>query len=173
MPALQHREAVLVVAAALFFASLGILKLLRQEFVPAQDTSRFGIRFQTPVGTQLDVDRARAPARSRRFLAARPEVDYFGGVVGGFGGGEVNTGFVFVTMKDPRDRPARPEDAARLLAAGVHGRGAPATSAHPGRARRAAGPLAAGFSPGRGGGFPVEFTIRGRDWDELAARLAA
>jgi multidrug efflux pump subunit AcrB len=24
-----------------------------------------------------------------------------------------------------------------------------------------------GFSPGRGGGFPVEFNIRGRDWDEL------
>ena len=24
-----------------------------------------------------------------------------------------------------------------------------------------------GFSAGRGGGFPVEFNIRGRDWDEL------
>ena len=30
-----------------------------------------------------------------------------------------------------------------------------------------------GFSAGRGGGFPVEFNIRGRDWDVLGRVLRA
>ena len=40
---------------ALFVASLGIIGLLRQEFIPSQDMSRFTMRFQTPVGSSLDV----------------------------------------------------------------------------------------------------------------------
>ena len=41
-------------ATALFVLSLGIVGLLRQEFIPSQDMSRFGMRFQTPVGSSLD-----------------------------------------------------------------------------------------------------------------------
>ncbi len=80
VPALHHRGLVVGVAAILFVLSLGIVKLLRSEFVPAQDMSRFGIRFQTPVGSALDTtDRVfrqieelpRATARGRALLRIR------------------------------------------------------------------------------------------------------
>ena len=70
VPALRHRKLVLVVAAGLFLASLGIIRLLRQEFVPTQDMSRFGLRFQTPVGSSMDDERARA--RRDRALHEEP-----------------------------------------------------------------------------------------------------
>ena len=112
----------------LFVLSLGIVRLLRQEFVPSQDMSRFGIRFQTPVGSSLDTTE-RVLGQIERFLQTRPEVDMYGGFVGG-GGGEVNSGFVFVTMKDPADRPVDPKRGPAAVPAGVHGRRArrPATS---------------------------------------------
>ena len=47
-PALHHRAWVLAGATAFFLLSLGIIKLLNQEFVPAQDSSRFQIRFSRP-----------------------------------------------------------------------------------------------------------------------------
>ena len=113
VPALHHRKLVLVVAAALFVASLGIVRLLRQEFVPVQDMSRFGIRFQTPVGSSLETSE-RVLDEIERFLVTRPEVDLYGGFVGGFGGGEVNSGFVFVTMKERNERPIDAKTGRRL-----------------------------------------------------------
>ena len=156
----------MVVAAALFFASLGIIKLLRQEFIPAQDMSRFGIRFQTPVGSSID-STEKVLYQIEQLLASRPEVDKFGGVVGGFGGGEVNSGFAFVTMKDPADRPRDPKTGHKLSQMELMGVMRQATSGIPGARVVMQDFSQRGFSPGRGGGFPVEFNIRGRDWDEL------
>ena len=114
VPALRHRGWVVLAGSALLFVlSLGIVGLLRQEFIPSQDMSRFGIRFQTPVGSNLDATE-RILSQIERFLQSRPEVDMFGGFVGGFGGGEVNSGFLFVTMKDPADRPVDPKTGRRL-----------------------------------------------------------
>jgi len=166
VPALKHRKAVLIVAAGLFFASLGIIRLLRQEFIPSQDMSRFGIRFQTPVGSSID-STEKVLFQIERFLFSRPEVERFGGVVGGFGGGEVNSGFAFVTMKDPADRPRDPRTGRRLSQLEFMGVARQAASAIPGARVVMQDFSQRGFSPGRGGSFPVEFNIRGRDWDEL------
>ena len=57
---------------AFFVLSLGIVALLRQEFIPSQDMSRFTIRFQTPVGTSLDAtDRYFRQIESFLIVAAR------------------------------------------------------------------------------------------------------
>jgi hypothetical protein len=48
--------------------------------------SRFGIRFQTPVGSSLETSE-RVLDQIEAFLRTRPEVDMYGGFVGGFGGG--------------------------------------------------------------------------------------
>ncbi|MBI2837483.1 MAG: efflux RND transporter permease subunit, partial [Acidobacteria bacterium] len=101
-PALHHRAWVLVGSLVLFVLSLGIVKLLRQEFVPSQDMSRFLIRFQTPVGTSLDAT-DRYFRQLETFLATRPEVRLFAGFVGGFGGSDVNTGIAYVNLKEPGD----------------------------------------------------------------------
>jgi HAE1 family hydrophobic/amphiphilic exporter-1 len=166
IPALRHRKIVLAGATVLFVLSLGIVKLLRQEFIPSQDMSRFGIRFQTPVGSSLDTSE-RILSQIEAFLRTRPEVDMYGGFVGGFGGGEVNSGFVFVTLKDPADRPVDPKLGKRLSQEDLMGLARQVTSGYPGARIVMQDFSQRGFSPGRGGGFPVEFNIRGPDWDEL------
>src|SRR5207245_5434661 len=62
----------------------------------------------TPVGTSLDAT-DRAFRQAEAFLGTRPEVERVFGVIGGFGGGEVNTGMMFITLKEAGDRPRRPE----------------------------------------------------------------
>jgi multidrug efflux pump subunit AcrB len=166
IPALRHRKLVLAGATVLFVLSLGIVKLLRQEFIPSQDMSRFGIRFQLPVGSSLDTSE-RILSQIEAFLRTRPEVDMYGGFVGGFGGGEVNSGFVFVTLKDPRDRPVDPKLGRRASQEDLMGIARQVTSGFPGARIVMQDFSQRGFSPGRGGGFPVEFNIRGPDWDEL------
>jgi HAE1 family hydrophobic/amphiphilic exporter-1 len=164
-PALRHRALVLGGSLAFFLASLGTIGLLRQEFIPSQDMSRFTVRFQTPVGTSLDAtDRYFRQIES--FLIARPEVLLFAGNVGG--GSDVNSGQAYVNMKEPGERPVdkalgRPltqlefMDVVRRFAATV-----------PGGRVVLQDISQTGFSPSRGGGFPIEFNIRGRDWNVLA-----
>src|SRR5258706_891903 len=112
-PALHHRGWVMLAALGFFVASLGIVHFLRSEFIPAQDMSRFLVRFQTPVGSSLDAT-DRVFRQLEAYFSARPEVLRYSGAVGGFGGGEVNTGIVFVTMKDPGDRPIDPKRGRRV-----------------------------------------------------------
>jgi HAE1 family hydrophobic/amphiphilic exporter-1 len=166
-PALRHRGLVLVGGAVFCVLSLGILPLLRSEFVPSQDTSSFQIRFQTPVGTSLDVTEGKLK-QIVTIMRGRPEVDGDFSFIGGFGGGEVNTGMLFVTLKDPGDRP-RDAKAGRALSQqelmDVMRR---QLASIPGMRAALIDPSQQGFSASRGGGFPIELSIRGRDWDALA-----
>ena len=52
--------------------------------------------------------------------------------VGGFGGGEVSSGFAFVTMKDPGDRPRDPKTGHKLTQFELMGVVRQGTSAIPG-----------------------------------------
>jgi HAE1 family hydrophobic/amphiphilic exporter-1 len=158
---------VLLAALAFFVVSLGLVGLLRQEFIPAQDMSRFLVRFQTPVGTSLDAT-DRVFRQLEEYFDSRPEVLRYGGAVGGFGGGEVNTGVMFITMKDPADRPVDPKRGRRLTQQDFMAEVRRVANSIPGCRANIQDLSQAGFSASRGGGFPVEFNIRGRDWDQLA-----
>ena len=167
-PALRRRGLVLAAATLLFALSLGVYGRLPKEFVPAQDSSRFQLRFLMPVGTSMDAT-DRAFRQIEGFLASRPEVARFFGFIGAGGGGasgDVNSGLVFVTMKDPRDRP-RDAQAGRALTQqefmDVVRRG---VNAIPGVRASLQDPSQQGFSASRG--FPVELSVRGRDWQTLA-----
>jgi multidrug efflux pump len=166
-PALHHRALVMLAAVVFFVLSLGIVRLLRQEFIPPQDMSRFLVRFQTPVGSSLDAT-DRVFRQLEAYMDSRPEVLKYGGAVGGFGGGEVNTGVVFVTMKDKGDRPVDPKSGRRLTQQEFMGEVRQMANSIPGCRANMQDLSQAGFSASRGGGFPVEFNIRGRDWDLLA-----
>lgn len=166
-PALHHRAWVMLGAVVFFVASLGIVRFLRQEFVPAQDSSRFQIRFQTPVGTSIDAtDNVFKQIES--FLAGRGEVERYFGFIGGFGGGEVNTGMTWVTMKDRGERPPDPESGRRLTQQEFMEVIRKETAEIPGVRLSLMDPSQQGFSASRGGGYPVELTVRGRDWGKLA-----
>ena len=164
-PALHHRWRVMAGAVVLFVASLGIVRLLRQEFVPTQDMRSFMLRFQTPVGTSMDATE-RVFRQIEAVLSARPEIRRYFGFIGGFGGGEVNTGLVFVTLLPPNERPVdtrlgHPPSQLEAMAAVRE-----AVNTIPGVRGVLQDPSQQGFSAARG--FPVEMAVRGHDWDTLA-----
>jgi hydrophobe/amphiphile efflux-1 (HAE1) family protein len=166
-PALHHRGYVMLAATVFFGASLLIVPFLRREFIPSQDMSRVLVRFQTPVGSSLDAT-DRVFRQLEAYFAARPEVLRYSGAVGGFGGGEVNTGILFVTMKDWGDRPVDPKRGHRLSQQEFMADVRQVANSIPGCRANLQDISQGGFSATRGGGFPVEFNIRGRDWDTLA-----
>ncbi len=159
--ALRFRWAVLPLAAVIFVASVVLALTLRQEIVPAQDQSRFLIRLKSPVGSALEFTDAKL-REAERFLAARPEVDRYFGFVGGFGGGEVDTGMLFVTLKPRAERGPVPITQSETIAAT--------------RARLNAIPDVRAFVSdlsmsgiaGRGSLYPVQFVVTGPDWATLA-----
>lgn len=166
-PALHHRTWVLLGAGVLFTLSLLIVRLLPQEFVPSQDMSRFTLRFTTPVGSSLDAT-DRYFTQVEKFLISRPEVTLFAGSIGGFGGSDVNTGNAWVNMKEPRDRPRDPKLGRPLTQQEFMGVVRNFTNSIPGGRVVLQDISLGGFSPSRGGGFPIEFNIRGPDWNRLA-----
>jgi HAE1 family hydrophobic/amphiphilic exporter-1 len=146
---------------------LVLYAFLKKEFVPSQDVNSFQVRFQTPVGSSIDAT-DRAFRAIENTLSSRPEVEGTFGFLGGFGGGDVNTGMVFVSLKEGGDRPRDPESGRRLGQQELMDVIRRATAAIPGVRTVMVDPSQQGFSPTRGGGFPVELTIRGRDWNVLA-----
>jgi HAE1 family hydrophobic/amphiphilic exporter-1 len=164
-PSLRHRGWIIGSATAVFVLSLGILFFIRREFVPPQDQSSMFMRLQTPVGSSVDYT-DRMLARVEEFLMSRPELERYIAVVGGFGGGDVNTGVAFVTLKPPRQRPIDPKSGHRLSAQELMGVARKELNAIPGLKAIMQDLSQQGFTAQRG--FPVELSVRGPDWDRLA-----
>jgi hydrophobe/amphiphile efflux-1 (HAE1) family protein len=165
-PALDHRVAVLVGSTLFFVLSLGLFGVLKKEMVPTQDMSSLTVRLQAPVGTSIDaMDRNFAAAES--FLLARPEVKRIFGSVGGFGGGDVNTAVIFITLKDPGDRPRDGKLGRRPTQADVTNTVRAGLNAIPGIKAAVQDPSQQAFGGNRGA-MPVEMSIHGSDWDRLA-----
>jgi hydrophobe/amphiphile efflux-1 (HAE1) family protein len=170
LPALRHRLWVIAAAVALFAVSLVPLYFLRKELVPSQDTSRFALRFMTPVGTSIDAT-DRVYRQIEGLLKTHGEVERYFGFVGGFGGGEVNSGMTFITLKDPKDRPRDPRTGRRPTQQEVMDQLRREANTIPGARVTVQDFSLTGFSASRG--FPVELSIRGPDWDTLANRSTA
>lgn len=155
---LRRPISVLAMAVIIFVASLYIYKRLPSEFVPSQDQSRLMIRLQTAVGSDLS-ETDRVFRRAEEYLQKQPEVVRVFGNVGGFGGGGVNTGILFVTMVPADEREATQQDFATRIRKELN--------SYPG-ARAVVQDLSQqGFTGQRG--FPVEFSVRGPEWDKLVA----
>ncbi len=162
---LNHRIKVLAIAILIFILSLQFIRVLKKEFVPAQDQSIFLLRIQTPLGSSISFTDS-VFRRIEETVGSHEEVERYFCAIGGFGGGEVNTGVMFVTMKKPEKRPI------------VAGLNRPRTQQEfmsvlrkelksiPGIEKVIIQDLSlAGFTAQRG--FPVEFTVRGPNWDVL------
>ncbi len=167
-PALHHRGAVMIASLVLFVASLSLLKVLPQEFVPRQDTGRLSIRFVLPIGTSMQVT-DKISQQIETYLAGRPEIDrYFGGPGGGMGGGEVSSGNMQITMKSLKERPIDPRLGRRLTQMEFMDSVRRDLAGIPGARIILTENSQQSFTQGRGN--PVEFSIRGGDWDTLAAK---
>ena len=164
--ALAHQKLVLGAAVLVFLASLGFLPLLRKEFVPPQDQSMFLVRLQTPVGSSITFTDERFK-QAEAFAMSRPEVARYYGAIGGFGGGEVNTGVLFLTFKPPHRRPIVPPATHRLSQQDLMVLFRKQLNAIPDVKAYVQDLSLGGFSAQRG--FPIELSVRGTDWDKLAS----
>jgi HAE1 family hydrophobic/amphiphilic exporter-1 len=166
---LNRRGLVLIGAFAFFFISIMLVKTLNKEFVPAQDQGRFLVRLQTKLGSSITFTDGVFKATEAK-LVTLPGVEKYFAAVGGFGGGDVNTGFMFITMKSIDDRPDMVSGNKKIKVTQkmLMGMTRKALMQIPGVEKAIVQDLSlAGFSAQRG--FPVEFNLRGPDWDQLGS----
>lgn len=163
---LKHRGKILIIAAAIFWLSLNTWGLIRKEFVPAQDQSMFLARIQTPIGSSIEYTSERMK-EVEKLVTESPITRRYYAAIGGFSGGEVNTGMLFVTLKDPKKRPVdqrvnnhRPTQDEVMAYFRKEMNKVPDVKAI------LQDLSTRGLAAQRG--FPIEFSVRGRDWEKLA-----
>jgi multidrug efflux pump len=151
---LKRPGLILGLATALFVIAIVILKSLPAEFVPSQDQSRVVVRMQTAVGSDLSetervIDRAEATVRRH------PEVMSVYSFVGGYS--TVNQGMMFISIVPPRERKLDQAKFSAIIRRELN--------SIPGLRAVIQDLSQQGFTAQRG--FPVEFSVRGSNWDEL------
>ena len=164
---LNHRAIVVIVALVVFFGSLSITKVLKKEFVPPQDQSTLLVRLQTPPGSSIEFTDNVFKA-AEKVVSQHGELNRYYSAIGGFGGGEVNTGIMFLSLKEPKRRPVDKDKGRPLTQQEFMPVLRKELSAVPGVFRTVVQDLSlSGFTAQRG--FPVELALLGPDWDKLGA----
>jgi hydrophobe/amphiphile efflux-1 (HAE1) family protein len=162
--ALRYRWLVLVGSGVLVWASLTAVKSLRKELVPPQDQGSLLVRLKTPEGSSLDYT-DRKMAEIEALVAAMPDVARYFGAVGGFGGGDVNSAVLFVTLKPLKQRSIDSVEKKSLSQQEFALKLRKDLSAVKGVRAFVQDLSLAGFGGRRG--YPVEFNLRGPDWTTL------
>ena len=152
------RRPLRVIAGSFLLFGLAILvfSVMPKEMVPSQDQSRVMIRLTGAVGSDL-AETDRLVHRGEEYLLARPDVLRVFAVAGGFGGGGVNSGIYFVTLLPPGER--------RTTQAQFSAEVRKELNSYPGLRAVVQDLSQQGFTAQRG--FPVEFSVRGSDWNQL------
>ncbi len=163
--ALHHRKKVLLGSTIFFIVSMFSLLFIRKEFVPAQDQSMFLVRIHTPVGSSIQFTNERFKI-AEAIVQKHPAVNRYFSAVGGFGGGEVNIGNLFITLKPPGKRPVDPMLRHRPSQQEMMAYFRKEFNKIPNVRAIIQDLSMRGFAAQRG--FPVEFTVRGPDWEKLA-----
>ncbi len=151
--ALKRPVAILVGAVAVFAVAIMIFRSLPSEFVPSQDLGRINIRFQTAVGSDITETDAML-LKAEEIVNRHPEVI---GTFSFVGGGSVNSGMMFLTLSDAKERKLSQAQVQNLLRRELN--------SIPGVRAVIQDLSQQGFTAQRG--FPVEFSVRGSDWTQL------
>jgi multidrug efflux pump len=152
-----RRPALVLLVTVLFLGgSVQAFRALPGEFVPSQDQSRVMVRLQTAVGSSLE-EMDSQMRRAEDLVNARPDVLRTFAVIGGNAGPGVNTGMMFVTMLPKQER--------KTTQAALMGDLRKQINQIPGLRGTVMDLSQQGFTAKRG--FPVEFSVRGSDWNRL------
>lgn len=163
--ALNYRIWVVVLSLVFFGLSLFSAKFLRSEFIPPQDQSMFQVRIKTRAGVSLDYTDQKAKA-VEAILAKRSEVDGYFSTVGGFGGNDPTAANIFVSMKPKGQRGIDKISHKELTQNDLMNRlRLQFKQEIKGCKISLQDPSLRSFSTGTG--FPVEFSVRGPDWNVL------
>lgn len=159
--ALRHRLLVLGGSAALVGLAVLAFFNLKREFVPAEDRGQIQIQITAPEGSTLAFT-DQYQRQVEQILAGIPEIANYTSSVGGggFGGGRVNGGQVFVRFVDWSERKRSTQDIIEVL--------------RPQLAQISGVQAFANNPPAFGGfGSAVQFIIRNPDFDSLAVGVEA
>jgi HAE1 family hydrophobic/amphiphilic exporter-1 len=152
---LAHRWKTLLATGVFFIFSMSLLKYVPREFAPAEDDSTLFISVKSDIGSSMEFTDNKMK-EVEAIVTANPGVErYFSGV-GGFSGGESNSGFVFVSLKPIKKRALGKEKIADQIRENLKSV----------KGVRAFIPTGTGGMFG-GGGYGVEFSVRGPDWNKL------
>jgi len=151
---LKRPGLILAFGALLFGVSLLILYILPSEFVPSQDLSRMSIRLQMAVGSDVS-ESGRVLALAESIIARHPEVIQNFSNVGGYG--SINSGNMNVTLVPPSKRKKSQAEISNEIRRELN--------TIPGLRATIQDLSQQGFTAQRG--FPVEFSVRGSNWDQL------
>lgn len=156
---LNHRWKVLVGSIGLCLLSFSMISLLRKELIPAQDQSIFLLRFRLPIGSSLTYTSEKM-LLAEKVIKERPDVlRYF--AAAGFGGGSVDSGIIFVTLKPMHERKQKQSEIMAEVRKDLKAAIPEMTPIMQDLSLR-------GFTAQRG--QPIEFNIRGPDWKVLAEK---
>ena len=147
---------ILALAGVLFAAAIAVFMVLPSEFVPSQDQSQMSVRIQTAVGSDITETDALL-IKAEDVINRHPEVTQIFSFVGGMGGGGVNSGMMFVTLVQPKERRLSQAELSAVVRRELN--------AIPGIRAVIQDTSQQGFTAQRG--FPIEFSVRGADWNEL------
>jgi hydrophobe/amphiphile efflux-1 (HAE1) family protein len=151
-----RRPWVVLAAAVAILASAGYAATkIPQEFVPSQDQSRLTVRLTTAVGANIQSTDALV-RRAETFLMGRPEIVDVMATVG------TNSAQLYVTLVDPKERRLTQSDFSALMRKEFN--------SYPGIRASVQDLSQQGFGGSKG--FPVEFSVRGADWDTLVGLAA-
>ncbi len=162
--ALRHSGKVIIGAVVFFVLSLAPIFFLRKEFVPQQDQSMFMVRIQTPIGSSMEFTDTRFRGIEAKVMA-KPGIKRYFCAIGGFTGGQVNTGILFVTLLEPKERPYDPQLKRRPTQQDLIDYFRAELNKIPDVKAILQDLSTRGFAAHRG--FPIEFTVRGPDWQKL------
>lgn len=110
--ALSHRKKVMLFALLMVALSAVLIGLLKTEFLPEEDESRFMVSLKTPIGASIHYTNDRTK-QAEAILQKYPEISSVLTIVGGFGGGQVNQTNLVVRLKP---KTARSRSQSELLA---------------------------------------------------------
>jgi HAE1 family hydrophobic/amphiphilic exporter-1 len=100
---LNHRWLVVLIALVIFAVSMGILMMLKTEFIPRADQNRFMVRVEAPTGSTLQYtdDKLR---KVENLILTMPETKGLFSSIGTGASQEVNKGLSLITLKDQKER---------------------------------------------------------------------
>jgi len=149
--ALRHPIKVLLAAVVILVGVGSLWKLIPTEFIPSQDQSRLNVRIQTEAGT---TPAAAQPliARAEKKLAAHPEIDRMLVTLSG------SSGQIALTLVPPKERKLSAAQLSAQLRRELQGIAGIRASIQD--------PSQQGFGVSSRSS-PVDFTVRGANWDEL------
>ncbi|MBX3226417.1 MAG: efflux RND transporter permease subunit [Labilithrix sp.] len=149
--ALRHPWKVLGLAVVVLGACGFLVTRIKTEFIPSQDQSRLNVSLRTEAGMTPDAAQpllAKAEAR----IAAHPEIAHMLVTL------STSSGQMSLTLVEPSQRKLTAQQLMLALRKDLQG--------IPGLRGSVQDPSQQGFGT-TGGGSPVDFTIRGADWDAL------